>query len=199
MPDPAESVGLVLDTSVWINLLATEAMEAILRALAVPCYAPEQVVTEVRRHPSTGTAFPTESHPLRQMSQMSRFSRSKVMSWICFSKSWARRPATRLGMVKQRPSSWRASRGLDLIVDDRKARRIRREDLPNHASTGPSICCERVRLSPLLVARRSTHVSQGRVALDACTCLAPNFRFKQGLRGAAAGARRRRDGRRAHL
>jgi hypothetical protein len=61
MPDPAESVGLVLDTSVWINLLATGAMEAILGALAVPCYAPEQVVAEVRRHPATGTAFPMES------------------------------------------------------------------------------------------------------------------------------------------
>ncbi len=68
MPDPAESGGLVLDTSVWINLLATEAMEAILGALAVPCYAPEQVVTEIRRHPATGTTFPTEDHPLRQMS-----------------------------------------------------------------------------------------------------------------------------------
>ena len=73
MPDPAESGGLVLDTSVWINLLATEAMEAILRALAVPCYAPEQVVTEVRRHPVTGAVFPRESHPLRQMSPVFQF------------------------------------------------------------------------------------------------------------------------------
>ena len=68
MADPAESSGLVLDTSVWINLLATDAMAAILDALAVPCYAPEQVVTEVRRHPATGTTFPPEDHPLRQMS-----------------------------------------------------------------------------------------------------------------------------------
>jgi hypothetical protein len=41
MADPAESGGLVLDTSVWINLLATDAMAAILDALAVPCYAPQ--------------------------------------------------------------------------------------------------------------------------------------------------------------
>jgi hypothetical protein len=60
MPDPAESVGLVLDASVWINLLATE---AILGALAVPCYAPEQVVMEVRRHPATGAAFSTDEPP----------------------------------------------------------------------------------------------------------------------------------------
>ena len=51
MPDLADSGGLVLDTSVWLNLLATDAMEAILSGLAVPCYAPEQVVMEVRRHP----------------------------------------------------------------------------------------------------------------------------------------------------
>ena len=32
MPDLADSGGLVLDTSVWLNLLATDAMEAILMA-----------------------------------------------------------------------------------------------------------------------------------------------------------------------
>ncbi len=68
MLDPAESEGLVLDTSVLINLLATEAMAAILGALAVPCYAPEQVVAEVRRHPVTGMAFPADNHPLRETS-----------------------------------------------------------------------------------------------------------------------------------
>ena len=45
MPDPADSDGLVLDTSVWINLLATESIESILGALSVRCYAPEQVVS----------------------------------------------------------------------------------------------------------------------------------------------------------
>src|SRR5207245_9136609 len=68
MPDPAESGGLVLDTSVWINLLATDAMEAILRALAVPCHAPEQVIAEIRRHPVTGMVFSSDKHPLRQPS-----------------------------------------------------------------------------------------------------------------------------------
>jgi hypothetical protein len=36
MPDPAESVGLVLYTSVLINLLATAAMETILGAFGCP-------------------------------------------------------------------------------------------------------------------------------------------------------------------
>src|ERR1700693_251516 len=70
MLDPAESGGLVLDTSVWINLLATDAMERILRALAVPCHAPEQVLAEVRRHPLTGVSFSADNHPLREMSPM---------------------------------------------------------------------------------------------------------------------------------
>jgi len=48
MPDPAGSRGLVLDTSVWINFLATEALLEILAALAVPCHAPEQVLARLR-------------------------------------------------------------------------------------------------------------------------------------------------------
>ena len=50
MPDPGASGGLVLDTSVLISLLTTEAMEPILVALGVPCHAPEQVVTEIKHH-----------------------------------------------------------------------------------------------------------------------------------------------------
>lgn len=127
MPDPAESVGLVLDTSVWINLLATEAMEAILGALAVPCYAPEQVVTEVRRHPATGTAFPTESHPLRQM-----FPRVSILSLEgneldLFLEIVGAPSGDALGDGEAAAIVVAASRGLDLIVDDRKARRILRE------------------------------------------------------------------------
>jgi hypothetical protein len=54
MPDPAESEGLVLDTSVLINLLATEAMEAIFGALAVPSQGKweliEQGLQRIARH-----------------------------------------------------------------------------------------------------------------------------------------------------
>jgi hypothetical protein len=70
MPDPGESRGLVLDTSLWINLLATEAMEAILVALGIPCHAPEPVITEIKRHPVTGVIFADNRQPLRQSTQL---------------------------------------------------------------------------------------------------------------------------------
>jgi predicted nucleic acid-binding protein len=127
MPDPAESVGLVLDTSVWINLLATEAMEAILRALAVPCYAPEQVVTEIRRHPVTGAVFPMESHPLRQMSPTVSILSLEGNELDLFLEIVGAPFGDALGDGEAAAIVVAASRGLDLIIDDRKARRIGRE------------------------------------------------------------------------
>lgn len=127
MPDPAESVGLVLDTSVWINLLATEAMEAILGALAVPCYAPEQVVMEVRRHPATGAAFSTESHPLRQMAPGVSILSLEGKELDLFLEIVGAPSGDALGDGEAAAIVVAAWRGLDLIVDDRKARRILRE------------------------------------------------------------------------
>ena len=124
MPDPAESVGLVLDASVWINLLATEAMEAILGALAVPCYAPEQVVMEVRRHPATGAAFSPESHPLRQMAPGVSILSLEGNELDLFLEIVSAPSGDALGDGEAAALVVAASRGLDLIVDDRKARRI---------------------------------------------------------------------------
>ena len=57
---------LVLDTSVWINLLATEEPWVILDALEVHCITPEDVVREIKRHPITQQAYQPARHPLRQ-------------------------------------------------------------------------------------------------------------------------------------
>ena len=127
MPDPAESGGLVLDTSVWINLLATQAMEAVLRALAVPCYAPEQVVTEVRRHPATGTTFPAEGHPLRQMSQSVSILSLEGKELDLFLEIAGAPAGDALGDGEAAAIAVAVCRGLDLVIDDRKARRILRE------------------------------------------------------------------------
>ncbi len=135
MPDPAESGGLVLDTSVWINLLATEAMEAILGALAVPCYAPEQVVTEIRRHPATSTTFPAEDHPLRQMSPRVSILSLEGEELDLFLKIVGAPAGEALGDGEAAAIAVAASRGLDLVIDDRKARRILRErfsQVPTH-------------------------------------------------------------------
>jgi predicted nucleic acid-binding protein len=127
MPDPAESEGLVLDTSVLINLLATEAMEAILDALAVPCHAPEQVVAEVRRHPVTGVIFPADSHPLRTMSSGVSILSLEGAELDLFLGIVGAPASDALGDGEAAAIAVAVSRGLDLVVDDRKARRLLRE------------------------------------------------------------------------
>jgi predicted nucleic acid-binding protein len=124
MPDPGGSGGLVLDTSVWINLLATEAIEVVLAALAVPCYAPEQVVSELRRHPVTNTPFPADDHPLCQMSSWISVLPLKGLEVDVFLGIVGAPVGDALGDGEAAAIAIAASRGLDLVIDDRKARRI---------------------------------------------------------------------------
>lgn len=127
MPDPAESGGLVLDTSVWINLLATEAVEAILDALAVPCHAPEQVIAEIKRDPVTGVIFPSDRHPLRHMSSGVSILSLEGMELELFLEIVGAPAGDALGDGEAAAIAVAVSRGLDLVIDDRKARRIVRE------------------------------------------------------------------------
>jgi predicted nucleic acid-binding protein len=127
MPDSVESDGLVLDTSVWLNLMATGAMETILDALAIPCYAPEQVVTEITRHPGTSTAIPAESHPLRRMSPRVTITSLADEGLDLFLEIVGAPAGEALGDGEAAAIAVAASRGLDLVIDDRKARRILRE------------------------------------------------------------------------
>lgn len=127
MPDPADSTGLVLDASPWINLLATEAMESILGALGVPCYAPEQVVAEVKRHPTTRVTFSAEHHPLRKMSPSTSILSLEGEELDLFFEIVSASASDALGDGEAAAIAVAASRGLDLVVDDRKARRILRE------------------------------------------------------------------------
>jgi predicted nucleic acid-binding protein len=127
MRDSVESDGLVLDTSVWLNLMATEAMGTILDALAVPCYAPEQVVTEIRRHPGTSTTFPAGSYPLRLMSPRVSILSLENDELDLFLEIVGAAAGEALGDGEAAAIAVAASRGLDLVIDDRKARRILRE------------------------------------------------------------------------
>jgi predicted nucleic acid-binding protein len=117
----------VLDTSVWINLLATEAIDAILAALAVPCHAPEQVVGELRRHPVTGMTFPVDDHPLCQMSPWISVLALNDTELDLFLKIVGAPASDALGDGEAAAIAIAASRGLDLVVDHRKARRILRQ------------------------------------------------------------------------
>jgi predicted nucleic acid-binding protein len=127
MLDAVESDGLVLDSSVWLNLMATGAMATILDALAVPCYAPEQVVTEIRRHPGTSTTFPAGRHPLRLMSPRVSILSLENEELDLFLEIVGAPSGDALGDGEAAAIVLAASRGLDLVIDDRKARRIMRE------------------------------------------------------------------------
>ena len=127
MSDSVESDGLVLDTSVWLNLMATEAMGTILDALAVPCYAPEQVVTEIRRHPGTSATLPVGNHPLRQMSPRVSILSLENEELDLFLEIVGASSGDALGDGEAAAIALTVSRGLDLVIDDRKARQILRE------------------------------------------------------------------------
>lgn len=118
--------GLVLDTSVLINLLATEELEAVLQALAVPCHAPEQVIAEITRHPVTGMTYSADRHPLLEISTLSILSLQNTELDLFLEIVGA--PASdALGDGEAAAIAVAVSRGLDLAIDDRKARRILRE------------------------------------------------------------------------
>lgn len=127
MPDPAKRRDLVLDTSVWINLLATETLPDILAAFGGSYYTPEQVVSEITRHPVTNIQFTAEAHPFR--------SRPPPASIVVLSQKELELfldivggPATSaLGDGEAAAISVAVVRGFALAIDDRKARRIIRE------------------------------------------------------------------------
>ena len=127
MLDLGQSGGLVLDTSVVINLLATEAMEPILVALAVPCHAPEQVVTEIKRHPITGAICTGNRHPLRQMTSPVSIVSLAREELDLFLDIVGRPAVDALGDGEAAAIAVAVTRGLDLVIDDRKARRILRQ------------------------------------------------------------------------
>jgi predicted nucleic acid-binding protein len=122
----AVTSGLVLDTSVWINLLATEQQWTILDALGVHCIVPEQVVREVRRNPITRQTYSLEKHPLRRQPNI------EVVE-LCddeldlFLSLVAEESPNALGDGEAAAIAIAWARRCPLALDDRKARRIVRE------------------------------------------------------------------------
>lgn len=127
MPDPARSRGLVLDTSVWINLLATEALERIPAALGTSYYAPDHVVSEIKRHPVTNAIFSNENHPLHLLPQIVTIATLDAKELNLFLDIVSAPITDALGDGEAAAIAIAVSRGLDLGVDDRKARRIIRQ------------------------------------------------------------------------
>jgi predicted nucleic acid-binding protein len=164
MPDLAAGDGLVLDTSPWINLLATGMIEPILDALVVRCHAPEQVLTELRRHPATGEALAAADHPLRKMARVSIVSLEGNELELFLDIVGA--PAVdALGDGEAACIAVAVSRGLDLVMDDRKARRIVRERFAQ----------VRTWWTVDLLEARSVMTALGRQQVDECFARAKQF------------------------
>ncbi|HEY3800447.1 MAG TPA: hypothetical protein VGL58_19010 [Caulobacteraceae bacterium] len=127
MADTAGGRGLVLDTSVWINLLATGAAEAIIAALAQTCYAPEPVAAELKRDPITGELYTRSTHPLWKMEPHVAVVALDRIELEFFLGLVGASTIDALGDGEAASIAVAARRGLDLVLDDRKARRIVRE------------------------------------------------------------------------
>jgi predicted nucleic acid-binding protein len=127
MPDPGRSRGLVLDTSVWINLLATGMVEPILAALGTRCHAPDQVLIEIKRDPVTGKSFEPDGHPLRALSSLVTIIELESGELELFLSIVGAPAIDALGDGEAAAIALAVSRHLDLVIDDRKARRILRE------------------------------------------------------------------------
>ncbi len=130
MPDPAGSPGLVLDANVCINLLATEAVADLLGALAVPCHVPAQVLGEVTRDPVTRVALPDAGHPLRGHAPALRIAALTADEVDLFLDLVGAPAPDALGDGEAAAIAVAVHRGLDIAVDDRKARRIVRDRFP---------------------------------------------------------------------
>jgi predicted nucleic acid-binding protein len=102
-------------------------MEAVLDALAVPCEVPQQVVSEIMRHPVTGESFTADSHPLCQLGQQVSVSVLEGKEVELFLDIVGAPAIEALGDGEAAAIAVTVCRGLDLVIDDRKARRIVRE------------------------------------------------------------------------
>lgn len=126
MAGPTE---LVLDTSVWINLLATEQPWAILDALNVRSVAPEQVFHEIKRNPVTKQPYSMDRHPLlrRHSVEVVRLDREELDIFLTLVSQDS---VDALGDGEAAAIAVAKVRGCRLALDDRKARRIVRANYP---------------------------------------------------------------------
>ena len=126
MPDPTGGPGLVLDTNICINLLATEAVADLLGALAVPCLIPMPVLGEVTRDPVTRAALPDAGHPLRGHAPALLIVTPTADEIDLFLDLVGAPAPDALGDGEAAALAVAVHRGLALALADRKARRLLR-------------------------------------------------------------------------
>ncbi|MGV3556278.1 MAG: hypothetical protein ACO1OD_13595 [Croceibacterium sp.] len=128
------SKGLVLDTSICINLLATQRIWDILACVGGQCAIPEQVLGEVQRHPVSKSAFSIERHPLSGRSELEvvTLSGAAISNFFILAGGDS---VSNLGDGEAASIALAVARGCAVALDERKARRIARERFPTLAVT----------------------------------------------------------------
>lgn len=114
---------IVLDTSVWINLLATEEMNSIVRAIGHLCLVPDAVKNEVKRDPITNLVFTEPNHPLRNSRVIRRVEllEDEIDTFLGLVGVGGPR---QLGDGEAAAIAVAVHRAAILAIDERKARRI---------------------------------------------------------------------------
>lgn len=145
----SEPPSLVLDTSVWINLLSTGRASQIVEAIGSPIYVPEQVLGELKLDPVTRRPFPPGPHPALASDHVRLVSLSGNELDIFVELVGAAAP-DRLGDGEAASIAIALNRNCRLGVDERKANRIIRErfgsiemfrstDILTHSSLSPAL------------------------------------------------------------
>lgn len=121
-----EPRSLVLDTSVWINLLATGHASEIVERLACPIAVPEQVLGELKLDPVTRRPFVGDIHPALQipMVELVSLGSDELDTFVQLVSAEA---PDRLGDGEAASIAIALRRQLQLGIDERKANRILRE------------------------------------------------------------------------
>ncbi|KAF0134756.1 MAG: hypothetical protein FD152_1419 [Xanthobacteraceae bacterium] len=120
---------LVLDTSVWINLLATEEATEIVATLGCECLVPDAVKSEVLRNPVTGVAYPLLRHPLTFSPSMVRAEMTEA-ELSTFLELVGTEGSFRLGDGEAAAIAVAVHRRVVIAIDERKARNVLRTYYP---------------------------------------------------------------------
>lgn len=126
----ASQTSAVFDTSIWINLFATEQAGAIISAIGFDIALPPQVLRELRRDPVTNQPFNRASHPALALPLVRQSALAGAEVGL-FLELVAAAPPDGLGDGEAAAIAIAVQRSSVLAIDERKARRILAERFPH--------------------------------------------------------------------
>lgn len=121
--------GLVLDASVWINLLATGAVDVILQAIRARVIVVSSASDELIRHPLDRTQ---KGHPLESLVERALVERHELgdSAGERFVELVSAAPPDDLGDGEAATIAFAHVHGLIAVIDERKARRVAASRFP---------------------------------------------------------------------